>query len=446
MKFFDLVSLVFYNLGRRKGRVVLTAIGVVIGTAAVVILVSLAVGLQQNATDQLWGINDLSSIEVYPGAPSEKSAAGGVMVMSGGGGGGGGSSDGMKYLTPTAIESIKAIPGVKNVIIEDYLANGMDLVFGKLHSYGSVMGVNINDLADMQLTVSEGSTQLDRGTAIVGSWIKQNFYDPQARPNDPPLEPPDLMGQQVKMIIYKYTEDGQMIQKTVTLRIVGVLAETRGMEDSTIFMRLDDVTSYNEWSRGTRINRNKEGYSMLLVKANDVKSVIDISQAINDLGYQAYTPQSTVQSINSFFLVLQVVFGGVGAIALLVAAIGIANTMTMAILERTREIGIMKAIGAKNKDILSIFLGEAAGIGLVGGIGGVVIGWVASKLLNVIALSYFASQASSGMGSSISMATSTPAWLMLFALLFSIVVGLLSGLVPAIQAASLIPVNALKYE
>ena len=95
---------------------------------------------------------------------------------------------------------------------------------------------------------------------------------------------------------------------------------------------------------------------------------------------------------------MQVIFGGVGAIALLVAAIGIANTMTMAILERTKEIGLMKAIGAKNKDILSIFLGEAAGIGLVGGLGGVIIGWGASALLNIVALSYFASQASSGGG------------------------------------------------
>ena len=442
MKFLDLVSLVFYNLNRRKGRVVLTAIGVVIGTAAVVILVSLAVGLQKNATSQLWGINDLSSIEVYPGYSETVSAATTSMKS----GGGGGSMDTMRYLTPAAIESISVIPGVKKVIIEDYLQNGMDLVFGKLHTYGNVTGVNVNDLQEMGLEVSSGTTELTRGTAVIGSWIPQNFYNPQTRPGDPQLEPPDLLGQQVKMIIYKYTADGQMYQKTITVRIVGILSESKGASDYNIYMRLDDVTSYNEWSRGTRINRNKEGYSMLLVKAEDVKSVVDISQAINDLGYQAYTPQSTVESINSFFLVLQVIFGGVGAIALLVAAIGIANTMTMAILERTREIGIMKAIGAKNKDILSIFLGEAAGIGLVGGIGGVVIGWVASKLINVVAMSYFASQASSGMGSSLAMATSTPVWLMIFALVFSILVGLLSGLVPAIQAASMIPVNALKYE
>jgi putative ABC transport system permease protein len=119
--------------------------------------------------------------------------------------------------------------------------------------------------------------------------------------------------------------------------------------------------------------------------------------------------------------------------------------MTMAILERTKEIGLMKAIGAKNKDIMSIFLGEAAGIGFVGGLGGVILGWGSSALLNLVALSYFASQATNG-GSMPTMATSTPFWLPVFALAFSTVIGLLSGLYPALRAATLVPVTALKYE
>ena len=448
MRFLDLVSLILYNLGRRKGRVALTAVGVVIGTAAVVVLVSLAVGLQKNATSQLYGISDLTSIEVYPGYGSEKmikypSSAGGG---GGGGGGGSGADSGIKYLTPAAIQKIAAIPNVKKVITQDYLQTGLDLVYGKLHAYGSITGVDVTDLQDMGLTAASGVTTLDKGTAIVGSWISRNFYDPKARPGDPPVDPPDLQNQQVKIILTKYAEDGTQIQKTVSVRVVGVLDETRGTADSNIYMRLDDVTAYNEWSRGVRINRNKEGYSMLVVKANDANSVIDIADAINTLGFQASTPQSTVQSINSFFMVLQVIFGGVGAIALLVAAIGIANTMTMAILERTREIGLMKAVGAKNKDILSIFLGEAAGIGFVGGLGGVILGWGSSAILNLVALSYFASKASSGGGSLPTMATSTPFWLPLFALGFAIVIGLLSGLYPALRAATLVPVNALKYE
>jgi len=154
-----------------------------------------------------------------------------------------------------------------------------------------------------------------------------------------------------------------------------------------------------------------------------------------------------VQGINSFFTIMQIIFGGVGAIALLVAAIGIANTMTMSILERTREIGIMKAIGATNNNILTIFLGEAAGIGFVGGLGGAALGWIISAVINVFASSYLASQASSnGYMSSAPIATSTPFWLPVFSIVFATLVGLLSGLYPSLNAATLVPVDALKYE
>jgi putative ABC transport system permease protein len=136
----------------------------------------------------------------------------------------------------------------------------------------------------------------------------------------------------------------------------------------------------------------------------------------------------------------------VGAIALLVAAIGIANTMAMAILERTREIGLMKAVGATNRDVLSIFLGEAAGIGFLGGLGGVLIGWLAGQGINVIAIVYLANQSAQQGGLPPSVAVSTPAWLPVFALVFATLIGLISGLYPALRAATMVPVLALKYE
>lgn len=445
MRFWDLFGLIVYNLNRRKGRVALTAIGVIIGTAAVVVLVSLAVGLQKNATSQLYGISDLTNIEVYPGYPMESAGGSGMVVNLGGGGGGKGESN-VKLLTPTTISDIKAIPGVKQVIAQDWLQTGMDMVFGKLHSYASITGIATSDLADMGLEASQGVTTLGRGQAVIGSWVPRNFYDPKARPNDPPVEPPDLMGQSVKFILSKWTADGVEVKKTITVTIVGVLKETRGQADGNIYMSMDEVTAWNEWARGTRINRNRDGYSMINVRAESVDVVTDIADAINTLGYQANTPQSYVEGVNSFFMVLQIIFGGVGAIALLVAAIGIANTMTMAILERTREIGLMKAVGASNKDVLGIFLGEAAGIGFLGGLGGVLIGWGSSAVLNVVALSYYASQVSQQGGIVPSMATSTPFWLPAFALAFATVIGVLSGLYPAMHAASLVPVTALKYE
>jgi putative ABC transport system permease protein len=178
----------------------------------------------------------------------------------------------------------------------------------------------------------------------------------------------------------------------------------------------------------------------------DVDQVIAVNDQIVQMGFQAFTPQAFVQGINNFYVILQVIFGGVGAIALLVAAIGIANTMAMSILERTREIGLMKAVGATNRDVLAIFLGEASGIGFIGGLGGVVIGWLAGQGINVIAIVYLANQAGQQGGAPPSVAVYTPLWLPLFALIFSTLIGMLSGLYPALRAATMIPVLALKYE
>jgi len=180
--------------------------------------------------------------------------------------------------------------------------------------------------------------------------------------------------------------------------------------------------------------------------AADVDQVVDLAETISEMKFMAITPQSFVQGINSLFTIIQLIFGGVGAISLLVAAIGIANTMTMAILERTREIGLMKAVGASNRDVLSIFLGEAAGIGFIGGLGGVILGWTGGRLLNIVALSYLAGRAAEGGGPPPSVAVFTPPWLPPAALVFATLVGLLSGLYPALRAATLVPVSALKYE
>jgi putative ABC transport system permease protein len=250
----------------------------------------------------------------------------------------------------------------------------------------------------------------------------------------------------LQFIVSKWDAQGNETRKNLSLRVAGVLEETRGESDWTIYMPLALVKELNEWSQNRRINYNKDGYSMAVVKVADADQVIDVTDQITEMGFQAYTPQAFVQGINNFFVVLQVIFGGVGAIALLVAAIGIANTMTMSILERTREIGLMKAVGATNSNVLAIFLGEAAGIGFIGGLGGVLIGWLAGQGINVIALVFLANQAGQQGGAPPSVAVYTPLWLPLFALVFSTMIGMLSGLYPALRAATMIPVMALKYE
>ena len=446
MRFFDLVSLILENLGRRKARVALTAIGVVIGTAAVVVLVSLAIGLQKNATEQLYGIGDLTEIQVFPNY-GDMGAQGMVVKVGGGGGGGGGSTPtNQKLITNDSLSELAAIEGVKSVIPRDYMMGQAILTYNRLENYTNAIGIGTHDLADLGLEAAQGDLKLERGTAVIGAQVSQNFYNPQYRPGQELPSPPELLGEQVKLVLVKWDQEGKEIRKSVTVRVVGLLTETRNEPDWSVYLPIEDVVTYNEWFSGRRINRNRDGYNQAVVKVQDVKNVLSITEQINNLGYQAYTPQSFVQGINNFFVILQVIFGGVGAIALLVAAIGIANTMTMAILERTREIGLMKAVGATNRDVLSVFLGEAAGIGFIGGLGGLVLGWSVAQILNVLAMSYLAGQAASQGGLPPSVAVYTPPWLPIFALVFATLIGLLSGLYPALRAATLVPLNALKYE
>ncbi len=443
MHFLDLLSLIVENLSRRKGRVVLTAIGVLIGTASVVVLVSLGIGLQRGAT-QLFGIADLTRIDVSPKYNFE----GGAVVV-GGGGGGGGAVPTPVPITDRTIAEIKTIPGVTEVIPRDYVQAPTILKAGRLEAGTGLIGVGTDDLTKMGVEVEQGTSLLEKGTLIIGAQIAQTgFYDPKQRPGQGPPAAPDLLDKQLTLVIIKWSQDGQEIRKNVPLRVAGITRQNGQESDWTVYITLDDATFLSNWALNRRINRNKDGYQNLVVKTEKPDIVLDVRDQIVELGYEASTFQQFLEPLNEYYLTQQVIFGGVGAISLLVAAIGIANTMTMAILERTREIGLMKAVGATNRDVLSVFLGEAAGIGFVGGLGGVIFGWVASQVVGVLSLVNLASQGGQGgfFGGPTVLAVETPIWLMAGSLIFATLICLFSGLYPALRAATLVPVLALKYE
>ena len=332
MAFADLLYLIFDNLNRRKARA-LTAIGVVIGTAAIVVLVSLAIGLQRNANQQLYGIGDLTSIQVMPNYSAPQGPGGGRVAVKSSGPGGQIASQ--TLVTPDTIRELAQLPGVASASPRDYIYGGTLINYNRLEGYPSIIGVDLTDLSELGLRPISGTLQLEKGTAIIGARSNQNFYDPKLRPGQTPPGPPNLYNSNLKFTLIKYNSDGTEVRKSVPLRVAGVIAKSGGEADYTFYLPLADVTAYNEWVSGRRINRSKDGYPMAIVKAEDPKKVLDIADTITAMGYMVYTPMQYLQPINSFYTVLQVIFGGLGAIALLVAAIGIANTMTMAILERT---------------------------------------------------------------------------------------------------------------
>jgi putative ABC transport system permease protein len=167
----------------------------------------------------------------------------------------------------------------------------------------------------------------------------------------------------------------------------------------------------------------------------------DVEDKIKAMGYGAFALNDLLRSAKTGFIVLDIVLSLIGSIALVVSSLGIVNTMVMSILERTREIGIMKAIGGSDGDIRRIFLIEAAAIGLLGGMAGVVLGWVVGRGINFGANVVIRNQ-----GGTPGNLFSLPFWLIGGAIGFSIVVSLIAGSYPASRAAKLDPIQALRHD
>lgn len=435
MTFGDWLRTVWANLNRMRGRVVLTAFGVVIGTTAVMVLVSLGAGLQRSAVGSLGGIANLKQINVF-------SASSGPEVEMGGSA----SGSRPKRLTETMLDEIRALPGVAAVIpLEPFMGGGVR--FRTAYGYAEILGVPPNAVEALGLEVETGSAELARGQMVIGSQVKDNFWD---EGKGRPMQFETLLDETLTTEGMRFSgEDPAPSTRSWRYHVVGVLAATGGQSDSQAFLLQREVQAMNEWLSGRRIDRNRDGYERVIVQAADTDQVQDIQQSIRDMGFTAYSDLDTVRQINTFFNVLQAVLGSIGAIALLVAALGIVNTLSMAILERTREIGLMKALGARNHDVMLVFLGEAAFIGLLGGVLGVAIGWSLSSAANVVIgslLSQSGGAAAGIFGPDSTDFVYTPVWLPLFAIVFATLIGLLSGVYPALRAATLDPLRALKYE
>ncbi len=446
----DLLSLVWSNMLRRKARVAMTAIGVVIGTAAVIVLVSLGAGLQRTTRRDLGSIGQLTEINVYSRgslrAPGAEMAAGDEA-----------------RLDQATLDELRELPGVVAVTPIESLRGSGVLRLNRLVGRAQILGVDASQVKDLGMELASGTSHLGNWQALAGAGVAESFFNPQTRravggsgrgapgagPGRPAEETPDLQGQPLQLVLSKQSSDGNPVERTIRLRVTGVLEETGGQGNEALYLALDDVLELNRWFTGARYNPDRDGYNRALVKVDTPDRALTVEQEINSRGLIAWSAGSMLQTMNTYFLIIQAVFGGIGAIALVVAAFGIANTMLMAIYERTREIGLMKAVGATNRDVMSVFLTEAGGIGLLGGIGGILLGVGGGALIDLVAGTYLAAQAVQS-GADAAEATisimHTPVWLPIFALLFSTLVGVVSGVYPAVQAASLDPIAALKYE
>lgn len=425
MGFRDLIRMVFQNLNRMRFRVALTAIGVVIGTAAVVTMVSLGIGLQRSATETFRDIGDLAQITVLPGTYGQEF---GPPVPG----------RKQRVLNDVAVADLRRIPGVVAASPQVRVLGNVSVRYGNAATIPSVVGIDPSQAAKLGIKSEEGVSISGQRTAIAGFKVGENFVDIHSRRKLPRL---NLKGRSLTIVLRRWDERNKQEVKNISVRVVGVLPEKGTIDDLNIYLPLKDVLAMNEWLSDRKININKEGYSTVIVRVADHRKVLEVSNKIKEMGFLTFSLKEMLQSVNTFFLIVQGVLGGLGAIALLVAAFGIANTMTMAIYERTKEIGIMKALGATNRDIMHIFLAEAGAIGLLGGIIGALAGYLLGWIINFWVTAYLARG-----GEGIPSLVHTPLWLLVFAVLFATLVGVVSGVYPAMRAAALRPLVALRYE
>lgn len=460
MRFSDLLRMSSSSLWKRKVRTILTVLGVVIGVASIVVMVSLGLGLNKITMEQIESYGGLTTITVSEGSGNNYSFSSGTTTSS--------STTEVKRLDDALVESLSQIEHVE--LVAPVLSTQVIAKVGQYeNTWMTVYGMSQEGLEKQGFTVGEGHLPTDSEELefFFGNQVAMDFQNSKTgegfwgSDSEPPI---DLMNDTIFYIFdsdayyqSKYPSDGQAVKppKKYLIPAAGIMAGGYDEYNNgcwNVYCNIDALKAKlkyvfkNKAIPGQPTNKNGKPYkeifyNQLYVYVDKIDNVTEIQKMINDMGYEAYSNAEWIEQQQQQMGLIQAVLGGIGAVSLLVAAIGIANTMMMSIYERTKEIGIMKVLGCNLGDIRMLFLLEAAFIGLIGGVVGLVLSYGISFLLNdVLNLG----GAMAGMeGAAISY---IPPWLALASLGFAIVVGMLAGFFPSLRAMKLSPLAAIRNE
>ena len=451
MRFLDLLTMSINNLRRRKVRTALTVLGVVIGTASVVVMVSLGIGLNALMMEMYSSYGSMTAIEIY----------------NYGNNGNNGTNDNPLYLTDDTVKEFLRIPHVTSA--SPVLETNVILKQGVYETNTSINGVTREFME--QIPLGQGklpdpkSTEMEfiYGNAVV-QWFQNSktgkgYWDTQELPDI------DYMNKPMFVIFdtdaYYQSRSGGSGDGTPVKAPKKYLIRTAGVVEGGI----DD---YNSYAYGvytdidqlkTQLKKiykknpipgqptNKKGkpysyfiYNQAYVYVDDMENVTAVQKAITDMGFQANSQMEWIEQSQQTYNMIQLVLGGIGAISLFVAAIGIANTMMMSIYERTKEIGVIKVLGCDLRTIRNMFLLESGFIGFMGGVIGVAIsygiGFTMNHFLGI-------GQIMTGQAGDISR---IPLWLAAAAVVFAIFVGMAAGFFPSLRAMHLSPLAAIRNE
>jgi len=384
-------------------RTILTILGVSVGIGAVLFLVSFGYGLQETVLKNITTADALLSLDVSLGKSD-------VIQLN---------QDSINKISElpnvTEVSPVVALPS--QVTLKDFTAD--TTLYAIKPSF-----LNLSGLVPYRGTFfkadAEGKNQKQ---VVISSAMAQLFN----------IDPADIIGQQINLITFvpKETSDGQnqvdIIEQPELFTVVGVVDDERSSLTYVPADTLENITYIN--------------YIGAKVKVNNSDSMVGVREKIISMGFLVSVLQDTIDQVKKIFSVVQIVLGLFGLIALTVSAIGMFNTMTVMLLERTNEIGIMRSIGVAKQDVRKLFIFEAMIIGFLGGLGGVLLGYLGGMLANVginVLAHFFGGQALD--------LFSSPTWFVVLIIVFSTTIGILTGVFPAQRAAKLNPLEALRYK
>ncbi|MBS5607841.1 ABC transporter permease [Clostridium sp. AF18-27] len=463
MRFPDLLIMSVNNLRRRKLRTALTVLGVIIGTASIVVMVSLGIGLNELTMEQIASWGSLTTIDVRSGDSYGQSYA--VSIGGGSSGMSSGSKSEPNYITDEVIEKFSRLEHVTGT--SPVLSINVLLRQGAYEAqYETIQGVGPAYFEQIKLGEGEYPQKGDTGL-FFGNTVIQDFYNAKTGKgywDTGELPDVDLMGRPffVTFDMDGYyqsqypSEDGAGTKPPKKYMMNGIGVQEGGLDDWNnysyrIYMDVDGMKSQlkKAFKKGKTIPgqpTNKKGkpynyfiYNSAQVYVDDVDNVTKVQKELADMGFQVQSQIDWLESSKQQSDMVQAVLGGIGAVSLFVAAIGIANTMMMSIYERTKEIGVMKVLGCDMGNIRNMFLIESGFIGFMGGVLGIGLSYGVSLLIN----KFVGAQALTGMAGDLSR---VPPWLSLAAVAFAIFVGMAAGFMPAMRAMKLSPLAAIRNE
>ena len=422
MSLLDLVPMVISNLWRRKIRTTVTILAVVIGATLLTLMVSLGTGLHQFITDQ-FGIlipEDALTVATSDRYLDHRNALPHEVT--------GIDDETCAPFTFQDLENIRAIESVERI---DYPVQVSILHISPKDSKKTYSGF-VNALPDYDVTMrrllkgDHFDENVTRECLIAHEYLEAFDW-------------PDAQSALGKKIIITIEQMQSAERMTYTFTVVGVIQST--INATEILIPVNDAKGMERYRTGNpKLYSDEQPGHILHIKAIDKESILPIAQSLEEMGFKTQLSKWSLEKIDSRFFIIQLALSTFGFIALIVAAICIINTLTLATYERTREIGIMNAIGATKNTIRLLFAAEGGAIGLLGGIAGVTIGFGLGIALNIAASCTFMDEFPSFEISVF------PLWLVAAVIGLTTIVGFLAGLYPANHAARLNPVEALRHE